>query len=388
MRKSGYRKRRKPTFLGKQPLGKDDLEKIKEFFDIIETYIESKFSLLYDKQRGNIIRCKNLQVSTASHIKVNYSLDGKRKTKNNVPVYLSENELVLSTAERDPWLAVIRDDFSKCLSSIFGEQVPSLRPLISDLHQNPEDIEIVIKKWALENASVYKKYVQEKSQIIEMSSTVEKKELETAEEKRETEVTDVPVVPDQTPEPERRDEEPFPIDTVNGFIIKDVRTGEETTLPLKERKRKKKPSKKKGVSRMYTPFSWQTTEDKAVEIVRIFEESQGRENVIDVRANDEEGCDLISSGNGEIRLIEIKAAKERRPQIKLRPSQYKRAKEDKEKYYIYKVENVQKGKVPHIEIVHNPVENPKIRIVHLGECSIEGWENSDKISVDVRIGKS
>ena len=119
--------------------------------------------------------------------------------------------------------------------------------------------------------------------------------------------------------------------------------------------------------------------------MKIFEKSQGRESIDDVRNDGKEGCDLVSSGRGETRLIEIKAAKGKRAQIILRPSQYKRAEEDKEKYYIYKVENVEKGKIPRVEIVRNPVENPKIRIAHLGECRIEGWQNSDKVSIEVRV---
>ena len=41
--------------------------------------------------------------------------------------------------------------------------------------------------------------------------------------------------------------------------------------------------------------------------------------------------------------------------------------------------------MPHIEIVQNPIENPKIRIITLGEFAIEGWENSDKISIDLMV---
>lgn len=375
--------------MDKEFIHKDDLEKMVEFSEIIEAYIENRFSTLYDKQRENIARFKDLQIYTAKNIKVTYFLDGKKRTKNNVPVYLSENELVISTAENDPWLEVIRDDFSKCLSTIFGDLGPHLRPLINDLHQNPEDTHIVIQKWELGKGRAFKKYVEDKSQVIKMPSAQEGKEPETFEEEVEeepiTQVVDVTTTPIQTPQPKSKDEEVFPLETINGFIIKNIKTGEVNTIIFKKRKmRKSKLPKKKVISRSYTPFSSQMTEDIAVEIVKKFEESQDRGNIKDVRDNYEKGCDLISSGEGGERLIEIKASKGKRSQIKLQPSQYKRAKEDGEKYYIYKVEHIEKGKVPHIEIVQNPIENPKIGIVHIGEFNIEGWGNSDKISIDVR----
>lgn len=385
-----YKDKRKARFIDKEFIHKDDLPKMIEFCEVIEAFIENRFSTLYDKQRENIARSKDLQIYTAKNIKVTYFLEGKKRIKNNVPIYLSKNELVISTAENDPWLEVIRDDFSKCLSSIFGDLGPHLRPLINDLHQNPEDINVVIQKWGLERGRVFKKYVEEESQVIKMPLAQAKKELETfgeeVEEEPITQVVDITTTPTQTPQPKSKDEEVFPLETINGFIIKNIKTGEVTTLPLKRRKiRKSKLPKKKGISKTYTPFSSQMTEDIAVEIVKKFEESQDRVDIKDVRDDEDEGCDLISSGRGGNRLIEIKASKGKRPQIKLRPSQYKRAKQDKEKYYIYKVENIEKGKLPHIEIVQNPIENPKIRIVHLGEVKIEGWENSDKISIDVRI---
>lgn len=385
-----YKDKRKTKFLDKEFIHKDDLEKMIEFCEIIEAFIENRFSTSYDKQRENIARFKDLQIYTAKNIQVTYFLDGQKRIKNNVPVYLSKNELVISTAENDPWLEVIRDDFSKCLALIFGDLDPHLRPLINDLHQNPEDINIVIQKWGLEKERVFKKYVADRSQIIKIPLTQEKKELETFEEEVEEEpiaqVVDVTTTPIQTPQPKSKDEEVFPLETINGFIIKNIKTGEVTTVPLKRRKiRKTKLPKRKGISKTYTPFSSQMTEDIAVEIVRKFEESQEQRNIKDVRDNEEEGCDLISSGKRGNRLIEIKASKGKRSQIKLQPSQYKRAKEDKEKYYIYKVENIEKGKVPHIEIVQNPIENPKITIVHIGEFEIDGWKNSDKISIDVRI---
>jgi len=387
-----YKEKRKAKFVDKESIHKDDLEKMREFCEIIEVFIENRFSTLYDKQRENIAKFKDLQIYTAKNIKVTYFLDGKKRMKNNVPVYLSKNELVISTAENDPWLEVIRDDFSKCLSSIFRGLSPHLRPLVNDLHQNPEDINVVIQKWGLEKGRVFKKYVEDKSPIVGLPSTQEKKELETfgeeVEEETKPQVVDIKTTPTQTPQPMSKDEEVFPLETINGFIIKNVKTGEVTTLPTKRRKRGKgKTPKKKEISKIFTPFSSQMTEDIAVEIVKKFEESQNRGNIKDVRNNEEEGCDLISSGKGGKRLIEIKASKGKRSQIRLQPSQYKRAKEDKEKYYIYKLENIEKGKVPHIEIVHNPIENPKIIIVHIGEFKIEGWGNSDKISIDVRIGE-
>jgi len=384
-----YKEKRKPMFVDKEPINEDDLEKIREFCGIIEAFIESRFSPLYDRQRENIARSRKLEICTAKNIKVTYSLDGKIRTKNNVPVYLSKDELVISADGNDPWSEVIRDDFSKCLSSVFGELGSHLRPLINDLHQNPEDINTVIQKWGLEKARVFKKYVEEKSQIIKMPLSEKKEEVEISGEEGEeeplTQVVDLTSVPTKTPEPGRKDEEVFPLETIKGFVITNVKTGETTPVPITRGKRKTKLSKKKEISKTYSPFSSQMTEDMAVEIVKIFEESQGRGNIEDVRDNDEEGCDLVSSGRGETRLIEIKSAKGKRPQIKLQPSQYKRAKEDKEKYYIYRVENVERGKIPHIEIVQNPIENPKIRIVHLGECKIEGWKNSDKVSIDVRV---
>lgn len=384
-----YKDKRKAKFIDKDSIHKDDYEKMAEFSAIIETFIENRFSTLYDKQRENIAIFKDLQIYTTKNIKVTYFLDGKKRIKSNVPVYLSKKELVISTAENDLWLEVIRDDFSKCLSSIFGDLSLHLRPLINDLHQSPEDIHIVIQKWGLEKGRAFKKYVEDKSQVIKMPSVQEKKEPETfgedVEEEPITQVVDITTTPIQTPQPKSKDEEVFPLETINGFIIKNIKTGEIITIPLKKRKmRKRKLPKKKVISRSYTPFSSQMTEDIAVEIVKTFEESQDRGNIKDVRDNDEEGCDLISSGEGGERLIEIKASKGKRSQIKLQPSQYKRAKEDGEKYYIYKVENIEKGKVPHIEIVQNPIENPKIRIDHIGEFKIEGWENSDKISIDVR----
>lgn len=385
-----YKEKRKPIFLNKELVHKDDLEKMREFCEVIESFIETRFSTLYDNQRENIARFKNLKISTATNIKVTYFLDGQKRIKNNVPVYLSENELVISTAENDPWLEVIRDDFSKCLSSIFGDFGPLLRPLINDLYKNPEDINIVIQKWGLEKGRVFKKYVEEKSQVIKISLAQEKEELETfgeeVEEEPITQVVDITPISFQTPQPESKDEEVFSLETINGFIIKNIKTGEVTTVPLKRKKlRKSKLSRDKEISRAYTPFSSQMTEDLAVEIVKKFEESQDRGYIKDVRDNEEEGCDLISSGKGGNRLIEIKSSKSKRSQINLQPLQHKRAKKDKEKYYIYKVENIEKGKVPRIEIVQNPVENPKIRIIHLGEFKIEGWENSDKTSIDVRI---
>lgn len=387
-----YKDKRKPKFVCKEILNKDDVEKMKEFSEIIEAFIENRFSTEYDKQRENIARFRNLQIHTAKNIKVTYFLEGKKRIKNNVPIYLSKNELVISTAENDPWMEIIRDDFSKGVSSIFGDLEPHLRPLINDLHQNPEDINIVIQKWGLEKGRVFKKYVEEKSQVIKMPSVQEEKEPETfkeyVEEEPITHAIDVITGPIQTPQPKSKNEEVFPLETITGFTIKNIKTGEKITVPLERRKKRKgKLPKEREISKTFTPFSSQMTEDIAVEIVKKFEQSQNRGNIKDVRDDEEEGCDLISSGKGGERLIEIKASKEKRSQIKLQPSQYKRAKEDKEKYYIYKVENIEKGKIPHIEIVQNPIDNSKIRIVHLGEFKIEGWNNSDKILIDVKIEK-
>ena len=276
------------------------------------------------------------------------------------------------------------------LTAIFGALGSHLKPLINDLHQNPDDINIVIQKWGLERGHVFKKYVDEKSHVIKMPATFDKKEVEISGEKVHKEtitgVIDINESTIRTPQPQSKDEEVFPIESINGFIVNNIKTGAQTTLPVKmKNKRKSKFTKMRGISKTYTPFSAQMTEDIAVEMVKLFEESQDRGNIRDVRNNDEEGCDLISSGRGGNRLIEIKASKGKRSQIKLRPSQYNRVKMDKEKYYIYKVENIEKGKIPHIEIVHNPIENPKIKIIHLGESKIEGWRNADKISIDVRI---
>ena len=383
---NGHRDRRRPKFLKRVPIAKDDLEKFQDFWEILEAFIENMFSTSYDEQRENIARFKELDVYTARNIKVTYSLAGKRRTRNNVPVYLSESELTLSTADNNPWLETIRDDLSRSLSTIFGKIGPHLRPLLNDLHESPEDPGQVIQKWGLEKERMFKRYVEEADQLVK-PHVKEGGELETAEEGEGEEPTThlVEVSPSVlTPKTTSKQEEAFPLETIRGFIVKDIKTGNVTTIRTRKRKRRTR-ARKRAISKDYTPFSSQMVEDIAASIVKIYESARGRKKINDVRDDDREGCDLISFGKGKQRLIEIKASKGRRSTIKLRPSQYKRAKRDGEMYYIYKVENVRKGKVPHIEIVHNPVENPHIRIVHVGEAEIEGWKNSDKVSVDVKI---
>ncbi|MCK4456293.1 MAG: DUF3883 domain-containing protein [Thermoplasmata archaeon] len=379
------RKRRKAKYVEKKAIHEDDQEKFREFCEIIEAFIENRFSTSYDEQRDNISRLEQLRIFTARNIKVAYYLDGKRRMRGNVSVFLSGGELAVSNADNDPWLEAARGDFSRCVASIFGPLSPHLEPLVNDLHQNPDDLDIVIKKWGLEKGPVFKKYVEDVSQVVKLPTAAEEPEVpEEYLEEEIGEVVDVVTKPPKAPTPESKEEEVFPIETIHGFIVKGIKTGKTTNIPVRRRKpRAQKRRRKKDISTTYTPFSSRMTEDIAVEVVRLFEQSQRRENVMDVREYDEEGCDLISSGKGGDRLIEIKASKGRRSNIKLRPSQYDRARKDKKKYYIYKVENLKKGSTPRIEIVKNPIDNPKIRLVHKGEVLIEGWETSDKTVVDV-----
>ena len=382
----GYVERRKAKFMKRVPIAKDDLETFRDLCEIVEVFIENRFSTSYDEQRENINRLKELDVYTARNIKVTYSLDRKRRTRSNVPVYLSKSELTLSTADNNPWVEIIRDDISRSLSTVFGDIGPHLRPLLNDLHENPEDPSQVIRKYGLEKERMFKRFVEDEGQLVTPIAK-EGGELEIPEEEEDEEPTTLLVKASPTsvtPKTTKREEEAFPLETIKGFVVKDIKTGNVTTIRARRRKKRARV-RKKPITKAYTPFSSQMVEDIAAEIVSTYESARGRKRIKDVRDDDREGCDLISSGKGERRLIEIKASKGTRSRIKLRPSQYERAKRDGRIYYIYKVENVRKGKIPHIEIVHNPMENPQIRIVHVGEAEIEGWKNSNRVSIDVKI---
>ncbi|MBN1552185.1 hypothetical protein JW979_11995 [bacterium] len=148
---------RKASFVDKESIRHEDIQIFRDFGEVIESFIENRFSFEYDNQRDNIDRFKALKISTAKNIKVTYFLDGKKKIKNNVLVYLGKDELVLSCQDNDPWKETFNDELSRCLASVFGILAPHLRPLFVELHQNQDDINSVIGKWGLEKGGLFKK---------------------------------------------------------------------------------------------------------------------------------------------------------------------------------------------------------------------------------------
>jgi len=316
------------------------------------------------QKEGVFERIKELQAYETSKIVLDYSL----KIDGSEPIIINnvEKEVYFSNAENRIYklsqISLFSTAVAKELSKLFAPGGDDVFPFLDSLFgaNGEEELNEKIRYFGIQIMDTFREEHSERVKLISSDEEVGQ-ERESEEEGKKFEPPKKPPKKPQLPifESDVRkfdliDPDEFIFDIIEEhtpYIKTDgMPNVPKRTIKLKKGhpgtdERKRKPRKR--VNRV-------DAEAIALEIVMRFEEIEGREPN-DRHRQGAIGYDIYSNITGkEKRFIEVKHFRGEAGSWELTPHEWKKAEQEKDKYFVYVVSGLREGNNPIIEIIQNP----------------------------------
>lgn len=340
-------------------------------------YLKKKKVELYEElqQEGVFKRIKELQAYETPKIVLDYLL----KIDNSEPVVINdvEKEAYFSNCENRIYklsqITLFSTAVAKELSKLFDLGGDDVFLLLDSLFSTNSEEELNEKLRQL-GIQITDTFMEEPSESIKLIPSEEEVDQEPEPEKKEEKLK-LPEKPPEKPQlpifesDVRRfdliDPDEFVFDTIEEHTSY-IKTDGVSNVPTRIVKLKNGyigPDDRERKPR--TKVNRGDAEPIALEMVMRFEELEGKKPD-DRHKQQAIGYDIYSEIKGEEeRFIEVKHFRGESGDWELTPHQWKKAKQEQDKYFVYVVSELREGNNPIIEIIQNPVEyltpNPPIQ---------------------------
>lgn len=360
-------------------------------------YLQKKNNMIYEqcKRGGTFQRIGRLQSYEIQKITLAFSLNHNNKDQIVIKdivkeCYFSSDENRIYISKNIDYLSTI---VAKEISKLFFPAGDEVFLFLDSLFaaSGEEELEKKLKHFDIRMAGPPEEEETEGIKIIPGEiDDKEKSRVETVhEEKQPPSIDDSIKKPSLPPiEPDKKssdlvDTDSLNIDTIEDYIPLTKYDGK----PIKPIRKVKLKKGKKGIKITVDggrKVGRTDAEPTALEIVERFECYEGWKTE-DRHQQRLIGYDIYSyNDNKEEKFIEVKHFRGESGEWELTPTQWKKAEEEKDKYFVYIVSQIRKGNNPIIEIIQNPrkylTPDPPIKKI------FSGWKNG--VSKVVKLRKT
>ena len=355
----------------------------------VGNYLRRKNAALHSELRkeGVFERINNLQAFETSNIILDYLF--KRDNPEPIAINNVEKDAYLSVKENRIYKSIQTDLFSTCvakeLSKLFAPAEEDVFPFLDSLFgaDNEEELDEKLKHFGIEMESSLNEELYESVKIVprkeEEQEPKPKRKAKRPEKKLAKKGGEKPQLPESELDAKRSDlinPDEFIFETVEEHTPY-LRTDGAPTTPIKAVKLKK--AHPGGPRKSYVPrkkVSRRDAEGIALEMVMRFEEMEDREPD-DRHTQRSIGYDIYSKAkDGRESFIEVKHFRGDPGPFELKSYQWKKAENEKDKYFVYIVSGLREESNPKLEIIQNPVKyltpNPPVH------KKFGFWENGVK----------
>lgn len=333
-----------------------------------QNYLKKKNIELYEELQGKAILSKvnKLQVYETPKVVLDYLLNmGNAEPliiENVVKrAYLSHEENRLYKSNR---VTLFSTDVAKELSRLFAPAEDDVFPFLDSLFSanNEEDLNEKLRYFGIHPVDVITEEPFEEIKLVYPEEGLEGKE-ESGRKAEKLQPTEVPSNKPQPPvlEPDMRkfdliDLDEFIFDTIDEHTPY-VGTDGNIAIPVGTVKLKRgHPGTGERKRQLRKRASRGDAEEIALELVMRFEEIEDREPD-DRHKQSAIGYDIYSTTSvGEERFIEVKHFRGDYGTWELTPYEWKKAEEEKKRFFVYVVSGLREGNTPVIEIIQDPIE--------------------------------
>lgn len=331
-------------------------------------YLKKKKVELYEELQkdGVFKRIKELQAYETSRIVLDYLL--KRDNPEPSVINNVEKEAYFSNEENRIYklsqISLFSTAVAKELSKLFAFGGDDVFPLLDSLFgaNSEEELNEKLRQFGIQITDTF---MGEPSERVKLIPSEEEVEQEPEPEKKEEELK-LPEEPPKKPQLpifkpdvgrfDLIDPDEFVFDTIEEHTPY-IKTDGMLNVPIRTVKLKKgQPGTNERERKPRKRVNRVEAEVIALEIVMRFEEIEGREPD-DRHKQQAVGYDIYSNTTGkEERFIEVKHFREEASAWEFTPHQWKKAEQEKDKYFVYVVSGLREGNNPIIEIIQDPVE--------------------------------
>ncbi|TET89425.1 MAG: DUF3883 domain-containing protein [Methanomassiliicoccales archaeon] len=369
----------------------DSKERLLEILSFVFPYLLKTLPDLYDLcPRDEVERLLNsLEILVAKSITVVFNFeppgDSEALVRKITPsVYFDERENALYVrVEEDIFTLSVAREVSYLFEPAHDPAFTFLDSLMDSAHDY-HSLQKRIKAHGLQDVASRWELGEEAPYLRPPEEGVE--EPFTEEELPEDEETDDEGASRRKTPRKAKVKELIDLGRINEFIVHEVlSTGEAEETPQKKITAIKLPKRGK---RGYIPeppkgplSPRELTSWMAERLAYMYEKHEKRKpKHVPRQDQDALGCDIISPP----RYIEVKGFVGEGSSFEMRPSQLKKAQDEKDNFFLYVITNLEKGRETAIYIIQNPVENPHFIYEVKGGYRVSKWERSVCQKIEVK----
>jgi len=337
------------------------VQTIRDWQIFLDQWIKYRKPKLYEPLSEGIKKLGTLDVFEAQEIALCLKLTANptiNKTIQSDVYYEKSTNKLYYSASTSPFAPKVASELCRVfsLSEVMKEPILNLSSAGED---NDRRIEIFqqfgIPKEGLPNLIMEQ---IEAKQMQEQKPAKKAKKLPQKEEPKKEEETKPPVNPPMQQVVQFLiNPDQFIPDEINEFEPTPQAGNNANTTPLVRGVTKADPvTRKRTVTLTISP---QMPEDVGLDLIRKFEQSQGR--TVDTSSRDQKnvGTDFTSTDGVTKRFVEVKSSRHDEINIPLQQKQWRKAELEGDNFYIYVITGLRRGGAPKLRIIQNPTKHLK-----------------------------